>query len=163
MTERNGGSPETTIVGVISDTHGLVRPEALDALRGSHLILHAGDVGSSAVLDLLSTIAPVIAVRGNIDTAPWADQLPVDVVVEVGSASIYILHDIARMDLVPEAAGFGTVIYGHSHKPEKKVRGGVLYLNPGSAGPRRFKLPVSVGRLVVTGSHVEAELITLEA
>lgn len=148
-------------MGVISDTHGLLRPEAVDALRGSHLILHAGDVGSASVLEQLAEIAPVIAVRGNIDTEPWAQRLPNDVVAEVGQASIYMLHNIGQLDLKPEAAGFAAVIYGHSHKPDCEVRNGVLYFNPGSAGARRFKLPVSLGRLRVTGDAVEPELITL--
>lgn len=156
------GSSKTTIVGVISDTHGLLRPEAVSVLRGSDLILHAGDVGSSAVVESLAAIAPVIAVRGNIDTEPWAQELPGDVVAEIGQTNIYMLHDISKLDLKPEAAGFAAVIYGHSHKPKQERRGGVLYFNPGSAGPRRFRLPISVGRLRITGSVVEPELITLK-
>lgn len=156
------GSSKTTIVGVISDTHGLLRPEAVSVLRGSDLILHAGDVGSSAVLESLAAIAPVIAVRGNIDTEPWAQELPGDVVAEIGQTNIYMLHDISKLDRKPEAAGFAAVIYGHSHKPKQERRGGVLYFNPGSAGPRRFRLPISVGRLRITGFVVEPELITLK-
>jgi len=150
----------TTIVGVISDTHGVVRPEALDALRGSHLILHAGDIGSSAVLDSLLAVAPVVAVRGNVDGS-WADEIPPTAAVDVGGIAIYMLHDLKQLDMKPEAAGFRAVISGHSHVPRKEVKSDVLYFNPGSAGPRRFNLPVSVGRLVVGGGELKSEFITL--
>ncbi len=149
-----------TVVGVISDTHGLMRPEALDVLRGCHLILHAGDLGSSAVLDSLESVAPIIAVRGNVD-GPWAKDLPEDVVTHVGDVAIYMLHDLSKLDLKPEAAGFRVVIAGHSHKPHQECKNGVLYFNPGSAGPRRFSLPISVGRLTIKGQQVGGELITL--
>jgi hypothetical protein len=138
----------TTIIGVISDTHGLLRPEALRALQGSNLILHAGDVGSATILPALAEIAPLTAVRGNVDVnEPWANGLPANAVAEVGDTMIYILHNIGELDLRPEAAGFRAVIFGHSHQPTEKWRNGVLYFNPGSAGPRRFRLPICVGRL----------------
>lgn len=149
-----------TIVGVISDTHGLVRPEALDALRGSHLILHAGDMGSLAVLDSLATIAPVVAVRGNVDGS-WANDIPATTVVEVGGISLYMLHNLRELDLKPEAAGFAAVISGHSHKPHQERKNGVLYFNPGSAGPRRFTLPISLGRLTIADKNVQSEIVTL--
>jgi putative phosphoesterase len=150
------------LIGVISDTHGLLRPEALDALRGSQHIIHAGDVGDPEILDKLATIAPVTAVRGNVDKAAWARNLPQTRVLEIGEISIYVLHDLAQLDLKPEAAGFKAVIYGHSHVPKQETRGGVLYFNPGSAGPRRFKLPVSLGRLVVERNEVRGEIVLLQ-
>src|ERR1700730_4878188 len=124
-------------VGVISDTHGMVRPEAILALRSCELIIHAGDVGDSAVLERLSAIAPTIAVRGNVDRGPWAQSLPLSEVVEVGEIQLYVLHELAALDLDPRAAGFAAVIFGHSHQPIAEVRDGVLFLNPGSAGSRR--------------------------
>lgn len=133
-------------VGIISDTHGILRPEAIQALDGSALILHAGDVGSEDVLERLRQIAPVIAVRGNVDSAAWADLLPMTAAVEVGEHRIWMLHDLASLDLDPVRGGFGTVIFGHSHKPVQRTKDGVVYLNPGSAGPRRFRLPVSLMR-----------------
>jgi putative phosphoesterase len=150
-----------TIIGVISDTHGLLRPEAVEALRGSDRILHAGDVGTPEILQGLAKIAPLIAIRGNVDTAPWARSLPATEVIEAGGISIYMLHDLAQLDLKPEAAGFRVVVYGHSHQPKIEEKNGVLYFNPGSAGPRRFHLPVSVGRLMVEGGKVRAELVEL--
>lgn len=152
----------TTIVGVISDTHGLIRPEALEALRGSHLILHAGDLGSSAVLDSLASIAPVVAVRGNVDGA-WAKDIPTTAVVEVGGITIYMLHNLRDFDLKPEASGFAAIISGHSHKPHQERKNGVLYFNPGSAGPRRFALPVSLGRLIIADGMIQAEFVALTA
>jgi len=140
---------KTFIIGVISDTHGLLRPEAVKALRGSEQIIHAGDVGDPEILEDLKNIASVTAVRGNVDKGAWARKLPEMEVVELGGVSIYVRHDISQLDLKPEAAGFAAVIYGHSHVPKQETRGGVLYFNPGSAGPRRFKLPVCVGRLQV--------------
>jgi putative phosphoesterase len=135
------------IVGLISDTHGLLRPEAVRALEGSDLIIHAGDVGSPAILDALRAVAPVVAVRGNVDTAAWATHLPATAVAEAGGTLIYVLHDLNELDLDPAAAGFGVVVSGHSHQPGHAERAGVLYVNPGSAGRRRFKLPVTVARL----------------
>ena len=148
-------------IGVISDTHGLLRPDAVVALDGSERIIHAGDVGAPEILDELASIAPVTAVRGNVDKGVWARRLAESEVVEVGKISIYILHDLARLDLKPEAAGFGVVVYGHSHVPKQEIRNGALYFNPGSAGPRRFKLPVTVGRLVVSNDEVRAEIVPL--
>jgi putative phosphoesterase len=135
------------IVGLISDTHGLLRPEALLALAGSNLIIHAGDVGKPEILDALRAVAPVVAVRGNVDTAAWASALPATAVAEVAGTLIYVLHDVIDLDLNPAAAGFGIVVSGHTHKTARRARDGVVYLNPGSAGPRRFKLPVTVARL----------------
>jgi putative phosphoesterase len=132
-------------------------------LQGSQHIIHAGDVGAPEILDKLRELAPVTAIRGNIDRDAWAHKFPETAVLEFGGVSIYILHDLARLDLKPEAAGFNVVIYGHSHIPKQETRGGVLYFNPGSAGPRRFKLPVSLGRLIVEGENVRAELVTLLA
>jgi uncharacterized protein len=162
----NSMAENPIIIGVISDTHSLLRPEAVEALRGSNRILHAGDVGNYAILKALAQIAPVTAIRGNVDNGPWARSLPATEVVEIGGISIYILHNLAQLDLKPEAAGFRVVIYGHSHQPkieEMKIEGknGVLYFNPGSAGPRRFRLPVSVGRLTITAGKVGAELMNL--
>jgi putative phosphoesterase len=150
------------IIGVISDTHGLLRPEALRALQGSDYIIHAGDIGDPQILDQLATIAPVTAVRGNVDHDAWAQKIPATNVLEVGERSIYVLHQLHELDLKPEAAKFGAVIYGHSHVPKQEWKNGVLYFNPGSAGPRRFSLPVSLGRLLLTNRKVESEIMTLE-
>lgn len=154
--------PATTIVGVISDTHGLLRPEALEALDGSDLILHAGDIGNQGVLEALATVAPVIAVRGNVDRDHWAETIPEKTAVEIGEATVYMLHDRQLLDLKPEAAGFVAVVSGHSHQAAHEMRNGVLYFNPGSAGPKRFHLPITLGRFVVTGSSIEHEIITLD-
>ena len=148
-------------LGIISDTHGLVRPAACDALRGSHLIVHAGDVGSPQVLHELGTIAPVVAVRGNIDRDEWATALSQTRVIETLETRIYVLHDRNKLSLDPAAAGFDVVICGHSHKPSVEEREGVLHLNPGSAGPRRFRLPVCVARLHLAQGKRRAELIEL--
>jgi putative phosphoesterase len=150
------------ILGVISDTHGLLRREAVEALRGADRILHAGDIGDPEILDTLAQIAPVTAVRGNVDTESWAQALPQTEVVEIGVVSIYMLHDLGKLNLKPEAAGIHAVIYGHSHQPKIEMRKGVLYFNPGSAGPRRFQLPVSVGKLRIENGKIEAELVELE-
>jgi len=148
-------------VGVISDTHGLVRDEALAALRDSDIILHAGDIGSPNVLHALERIAPTYAVRGNNDRDEWGRSLPLTEVVELGAHLVYLLHDIADLDVDPAAAGFRAVIYGHSHKPGIEQREGVLYLNPGSAGPRRFRLPIAVARMRVSDEGLQAELVEL--
>ena len=150
------------IIGVISDTHGLLRPEALAALRGSQFIIHAGDIGDPQILDRLSEIAPVTAVRGNVDRDAWARKIPATNVLAVGDVSIYVLHNIQALDLKPEAANFAAVIYGHSHTPKQELQKGVLYFNPGSAGPRRFRLPVSVGRLRIEAGKVDAKILILE-
>lgn len=150
------------IIGVISDTHGLLRPEALGMLAGCERIIHAGDVGAEEIVEKLNEIAPVTAVRGNIDTAAWARTLPETAVLEAGELQIYVLHDLSQLDLKPEAAGFSAVVSGHSHQPLVRTQKGVLYFNPGSAGPRRFKLPVSVGRLRIEGKKIEGELLRLK-
>ena len=149
-------------VGVISDTHGLLRPEAVAALAGVERIVHAGDIGSPEVIAALERIAPVSAVRGNNDREAWAADIPDTEVVAVGDVSLYVLHDVHELDLDPRAAGFAAVIAGHSHQPRMDERDGVLYLNPGSAGPRRFKLPISLARLTITGTRLDARLVTLE-
>src|ERR1700691_5212029 len=150
------------LVGVISDTHGLLRPEAVAALRGSDRILHAGDVGNPKILEALAQIAPVTAIRGNVATDSWAASLPETEVVEAGGVSIYMLHNLGQLDLKPEAAGFRVVIYGHSHQPKIEEKNGVLYFNPGSAGPRRFHLPVSVGKVTIAAGNVLAGLVELD-
>lgn len=145
-------------IGVISDTHGLLRPEALQALRSSEHILHAGDVGDAAILDQLKTIAPVTAIRGNVDLAGACSRLPATDLVQLAGRNIYMLHDRNALDLDPVAAGIGVVVSGHSHHPAIQWHKGVLYFNPGSAGPRRFSLPVSVGFLTITESAIEPML-----
>jgi uncharacterized protein len=150
------------IIGIISDTHGLLRPQAIEALGGCDRILHAGDIGAPEILEALAQIAPVTAIRGNVDTAPWASTLPLTEVIEANSILIYMLHNLAQLDLKPAAAGFRVVIYGHSHHPKIEEKNGVLYFNPGSAGPRRFNLPVSLGKLTVSAEKVNAELIELK-
>lgn len=149
------------LVGIISDTHGLMRPQALDALRGSDLIIHAGDVGRPEILAPLRALAPTVAVRGNVDKGSWALQLPLSEIVDVGMLSFYVLHNIDELDLDAPTAGFAAVVYGHSHKPSAETRDGVLYLNPGSAGPRRFTLPVTVARVRVAGERLHAEIVPL--
>lgn len=150
-----------TRVGVISDTHGLLRPSALAALAGMDLILHAGDVGRAEILQELAAVAPTVAVRGNVDTSPWGRTLPETEVVDVRGRLLYLLHDRGALDLDPRAAGFAAVIFGHSHRPEATEAGGVLYLNPGSAGPRRFTLPISLARLTVTADTLAWEFVDL--
>lgn len=149
------------LIGVISDTHGLLRPEALAALQGADRIIHAGDVGGPQILEKLAEIAPVTAVRGNVDREAWARKVPVTNVLEVGGLSLYVLHNLEDLDLKPEAAGFAAVVYGHSHVAKQEMKNGVLYFNPGSAGPKRFKLPVSIGRLRVIESAVGGEIQVL--
>jgi len=150
------------VIGVISDTHGLLRPEALEALNGSKHIIHAGDVGDPAILDELREIAPVTAVRGNVDHGAWAKKIPETELVEIGGVSIYVVHILEKLDLKPEAAGIRAVIYGHSHVPKLETKNGVLYFNPGSAGPKRFHLPITVGRLMVENGTVGAEIIEIQ-
>ena len=150
------------VVGVVSDTHGLIRPEALEALRGSELIIHAGDVGKPHVLEALSSVAQVVAVRGNVDRGPWAQHLAEAEVVEVNGSRLYVIHSLDGLDFDPAAAGFDVVISGHSHRPSAERRDGVLYLNPGSAGPRRFNLPVAVALLEVRRGSCEARILELK-
>jgi uncharacterized protein len=152
---------ENRILGLISDTHGLLREAALRALRGSHLILHAGDVGDPAILETLGELAPVVAVRGNVDTDAWAERLPLTEVVDFGVATIYMLHILKNIDVHPRAAGFSIVVSGHSHEPGQVVKDGVLYVNPGSAGPRRFRLPITVAKLDLGVKPWSAEFIEL--
>jgi putative phosphoesterase len=148
-------------IGVISDTHGLLRPEALAALHGSDYIIHAGDVGHPDILAKLAKIAPLTAVRGNVDRGKWARELPETNVLQVGSVAIYVLHDVSRLDLEPRAAQFAAVIFGHSHCPSQEMRNGVLFFNPGAAGPRRFNLPITVGHLGIGGTSLSAEIVSL--
>ena len=154
------GSREYT-VGVISDTHGLLRPQAIAALRGSDYIIHARDVGDPAILTELSGIAPITAVRGNVDRERWARDLPATNVLQLNGVAIYVLHDLAELDLDPRSANFAAVIFGHSHRPSQEMRNGVLFFNPGAAGPRRFTLPVTIGRLGVGSAAVSGEILTL--
>jgi putative phosphoesterase len=150
------------LIGVIADTHGLLRPQALQALSGVDLIIHAGDIGNPEVLAGLERLAPVRAVRGNVDRGDWAAGLPRTRVVEVGGLHLYVLHELFSLDLDPAAAGFAAVIFGHSHEPYLEHKDGVLYLNPGSAGPRRFSLPVTLARLRVQGASLTAQVIELK-
>ena len=161
----NPRKPAQTIprqIGLISDTHGLLRAEALDALRGSDLIIHAGDVGDPKILEALRRIAPVVAVRGNVDAAEWAQSLPETAVAEAGAVHIYVLHDSNALDLDAKEAGFQIVVSGHSHKPGRSERDGIVYINPGSAGPRRFHLPITVARLDLGVTPWSVEFVDLE-
>jgi putative phosphoesterase len=151
------------VIGVISDTHGLLRPEAVQALRGCDQILHAGDVGRPEILVELRKVAPVTAVRGNVDCEAWADALPETEVLQAGDEMIYMRHNLEELPLDPRAAGFRVVVSGHTHRARSETKNGVLYLNPGSAGPRRFGQPVTLARLVIAGGRVEAEVIELES
>lgn len=155
-------SKQVRILGLISDTHGLLREAAVEALRGSDLILHAGDVGAPEILEALKALAPVVAVRGNVDTAKWAQALPLTEIVRAGSVKVYMLHILQDLDLDPGAEGFQIVVSGHTHKAEQVSRDGVLYVNPGSAGPRRFYLPVSVARLDLETKPWRVEFIELD-
>jgi uncharacterized protein len=149
------------IVGIISDTHGLLRPEAVELLRGLDHIIHAGDIGSPEIIPALEKIAPVTAIRGNVDTQPWARRFAETEVVEVEGLHIYVIHDVNALDLNPRAAGFAAVISGHSHQPKQEMKDGVLYFNPGSAGPRRFKLPISVGKLVIADGKMSRKILEI--
>jgi putative phosphoesterase len=150
-------------IGLISDTHGLLRPEAVSFLRGCDHIVHGGDIGHAEILTQLSALAPVTAVRGNNDNGPWAERLSQTQFVQIGEIFVYALHDIAQLDIEPGGAGVHVVVSGHSHKPSVEHRDGVLYVNPGSAGPRRFRLPISVAELVADGRAVSARIVELEA
>ena len=153
--------PSVITVGVISDTHGLLRPPAIEHLNGVKHIIHAGDIGKREVLDALQALAPVTAVRGNMDGIGWSKDIPETKAVELGEAWIYVLHDLDRLDLDPEAAGFHAVIFGHSHRPFAEWKGGVLYLNPGSAGPNRFRRPVSLAILHIEGKDLRYRFMDL--
>lgn len=148
-------------IGVISDTHGLLRPEALDVLAGVEQIIHAGDVGTDGILGQLYTIAPVTAVRGNVDNGPWARNLPATATVTVDEVSVFVLHDVQALALNPAQAGHRVVVSGHSHRPLAEERDGVLFLNPGSAGPRRFNLPISLALLEIEGRQVAAQIVEI--
>ena len=150
------------LIGVISDTHGLMRPEAITALQGSDLIIHAGDVGRPELIDQLNAIAPTHAVRGNVDTQTWARSLPDTRVVEAGGLRLFVLHIRAELVVDPVIAGYAAVIFGHSHAPSIETRSGVLYINPGSAGPRRFRLPITIARVRISGLKLEPEIVELE-
>ena len=152
---------DAAIIGLISDTHSLLRPEALTALAGSDLIIHAGYIGEPGIIEQLRAVAPVVAVRGNIDKGVWASQLPLTAVAEVRSAHIYVLHDVQQLDIDPAVAEFNVVVSGHSHKPGHTERSGVIYLNPGSAGPQRFQLPITVARLDLRQEPWSIEFIDL--
>ncbi len=149
-------------VGLISDTHGLLRPEAITALEGSDMIIHAGDIGSPRVIDELEAIAPVVAVRGNMDNEGWSYTLKRSEVVELNGQMLYVIHNVGMLDIDPSAANIRAVIYGHSHRPAVNKEGGLLYINPGSAGPRRFRLPVSVALLHIKGKKFDAQIIELK-
>jgi uncharacterized protein len=148
-------------VGLVADTHGLLRPDARAFLVGCDYIIHGGDVGEPKILDELAVMAPLIAVRGNNDTQPWAAHLPATELIRVGNVFVYVIHNLAELDIDPGAAGIRVVVSGHSHKPMVEERDGVLYVNPGSCGPRRFKLPISVGEVLVSGSAVNARIVDL--
>jgi len=150
-----------SVVGVISDTHGLLRPEALTALAGSDYVIHAGDVGDEEILEALRAVAPLTVVRGNVDTQPWAQKLPHGDMLEVEGVRIYVVHDLGTLDITPAAAGVHVVVYGHSHHPDHFARGGVVYFNPGSAGPRRFRLPITVGRIEIKNGVPHAKIVEL--
>lgn len=150
------------VIGVISDTHGKMHENALKALKGSQLIIHAGDIGSFSILEALQAIAPVHAVRGNVDKESWALRLPLTEALEVEGKLLYVIHNIDMLDLEPGAAGIDMVIYGHSHSPKKEERRGVLYFNPGSAGPRRFKLPICLGRIEIKNGIITSGWVDLE-
>lgn len=150
------------IIGIISDTHGLLRPETVELLRESEHIIHAGDIGSPEIIPELRKIAPITAIRGNVDTQAWAQSFAETEVVELNGVDIYIIHDANALDLNPKAAGFAAVISGHSHQPKQEVKNGVLYFNPGSAGPRRFKLPISVGRLVIADGNLNGQILEIK-
>ncbi|MDT4841114.1 phosphodiesterase [compost metagenome] len=148
-------------VGLISDTHGLLRPQAVAALQGSDFIVHGGDIGDAGILDALAAIAPLTVVRGNNDREAWAGAIPETAFLKVGDVHVYAIHDLSQIDIDPAGAGVRVVISGHSHQPKVEERGGVLYVNPGSAGPRRFKLPIAVAELIVDGDTVSARIVEL--
>jgi putative phosphoesterase len=149
-------------IGLISDTHGLLRPEAIAFLKGSDFIVHGGDIGNAGILEALAAIAPLTVVRGNNDREPWAEAIAETELVKFGGVHLYAIHDLAQLDIDPPAAGVRVVVSGHSHKPKIEEREGVLYVNPGSAGPRRFTLPISVAELIVDGASVTARVVSID-
>jgi putative phosphoesterase len=151
----------TKRIGLISDTHGLVRPEALDALRDSDLLIHSGDIGKPEVIMALKEIAPLVAIKGNNDRGPWARRLPDTKKIALENTKLYVIHNVNELEFDPASRGFRVVIAGHSHKPAIRTKDNVLFINPGSAGPRRFKLPICVGRLIIQGESIKAEIIEL--
>jgi putative phosphoesterase len=155
-------TPDQTVIGVVSDTHGLLRPEALKHLNGVDRIIHAGDIGAPNVLEKLQTLAPVDAVRGNNDKGAWAEAIPETLLLEIRGHQVHVLHDLKQIDLSPSAAGLSVVISGHSHKPVVEERDGVLFINPGSLGPRRFRLPIALAKLYITAESVRGEIIELK-
>lgn len=152
---------EQHLIGLISDTHGLLRPQALAALHGVDLIIHSGDIGNPEVLQALKKIAPLVAVKGNIDRDPWAERLPETRTLKIDNVRIFVIHNVNEIDFNPAARSYHVVVSGHSHKPSVATRDGVLFVNPGSAGPRRFKLPVALGKLRVAAGQASAELVEL--
>jgi uncharacterized protein len=158
---RSKGSEVMLRVGLISDTHGLLRPEALAFLKGSEFIIHGGDIGEASILETLSEIAPVTAVRGNNDRGRWVERIGETELLQAGEAFIYAIHDLARIGIDPKSAGVQAIVSGHSHIPSIEWREGVLYVNPGSSGPRRFRLPISVGEIIVSGRTVSARIVEL--
>jgi putative phosphoesterase len=148
-------------IGLISDTHGLLRPEALDYLAGCDHIIHGGDIGGPGILEQLAAIAPLTAVRGNNDRGDWADALPETALLRFEGVAVYAIHDLKQLDIDPAAQGVRVVVSGHSHRPVQDERKGVLYVNPGSAGRRRFSLPIALGELLVDGEHVQSRIVTL--
>jgi uncharacterized protein len=158
QTEKND---DRHVIGLISDTHGLIRPQAIEALQGVELIIHAGDIGKPEVVSVLKDVAPVAAIKGNIDSGAWAKLLPDTKLVKAGGMRLYIIHNVKELECDPVARGFHVVVSGHSHKPSISTRDGVLFVNPGSAGPRRFKLPIAVGKLFIQNKQVNAEIIEL--
>jgi hypothetical protein len=158
-TEEEQGSE--LVIGIISDTHGLLRPQAVAMLAAVDHILHAGDVGDAAILERLRAIAPLTAIRGNVDVAGSCAELPATEVVELGGRLFYLVHAIEDMDIEPHAAGVAVVVYGHSHRPKLEERNGVMYLNPGSAGPQRFNLPVTMAKARISQGKIEAEIVPL--
>ena len=159
---KTNAPPSDIHIGVLSDTHGQLRPEAFEALQASDLIIHAGDIGKPEVLDALETIAPVYAVRGNVDTAPWAVTQQFTRTVEVGEFTFYALHNLDELTLDPRSSGFRMVIYGHTHQPSITEKDGVIYLNPGSSGPHYYDQPVSVAHVRVMGRHIEHRIVELD-
>ncbi|HWK49292.1 MAG TPA: metallophosphoesterase family protein [Steroidobacter sp.] len=155
-------TPDQTVIGVLSDTHGLLRPEALKHLNEVDRIIHAGDIGTPNILEKLRKLAPVDAVRGNNDKGTWAEAIPETLFLEIRGHQIHVLHDLKQIDLSPAAAGMSVIISGHSHKPAVEEREGVLFINPGSLGPRRFRLPISLAKLYITAAAVRAEIIELK-